>query len=363
MGLFKSDPPDPPDYKPIAEASKEAAQFAYQQSREQLEWAKEQYGLDRELADQLIGDMRERSDMQDQWAREDRERYQTTFKPLEDQIIQEAKDYDTPERRQQAAQEDMATVSGQFDLARESAQRNLEGYGIDPSSTRYAALDVGSRTQQAAAMAGAGNTAMKRVEDTGRALKADAVNLGRGFQINPLASSQAALGGNQAAIGGNLGTTASGQAGRGSPTQWAGVGQGALGTWTNALNTGYNNSLAGWNANAQAMGSGIGSALGLAGSLMMMEEGGDVAPAASTGGGVPASASPTRGIAVDDVPAQLTVGEFVIPKDVKEWKGEEFFHKLIDQSRTAKQAPKQAQAKYVNAPARKPTMVSRGIPA
>lgn len=361
MGIGKDDAPDPPDYSAIAKASEKAAKYAYQVSQDQLAWAKERYNLDRDLADDLIGDMRNRSAMQDQWAQEDRERYNTVFKPLEDQIVSDAQNYDTEERRKLAAQTDMATVSTQFDAAREAAQRNLEGYGIDPSSTRYAALDVGSRTQQAAAMAGAGNTAIKRVEDTGRALKADAVNLGRGFQINPLASSQAALGGNQAASGVNLGTTASGASTMGTGAQWAGLQQGALGNWANTLNMGYNNSLAGYKAQNDAAGSGWGSALGLAGSLLMMEEGGDVD--ATTGGPVPPGASPTRGIAVDDVPAQLTVGEFVIPKDVKEWKGEEFFHKLIEASRTAKAQPKQAQAKYVNAPPKKPTMVSRGIPA
>jgi hypothetical protein len=360
MGIGKDDAPDPPDYSAIAAASQEASKYAYQASRDQLNWARERYNLDRDLADSLIGDMRDRSAMQDQWAQEDRQRYKDTFEPLENQIIQEAKDYDTPERRQLAAQTDMATVASQSDLAREAAQRNLEGYGIDPSSTRYAALDVGSRTQQAAAMAGAGNMAMKRVEDTGRALKADAVNLGRGYQINPLASSQAATGTGQAASGINLGTTASGQAGMGTGAQWAGVGNSALGTWGNTLNTGYNNALAGYKAQNDAAGSGWGSALGLVGSLAMMKEGGDVA---TTGGPVPASASPSRGIEVDDVNARLNVGEFVIPKDVKDWKGEEFFHKLIEQSRTAKQKPKQAQAEYVNARPQKPTMVSRGIPA
>lgn len=359
MGIGKDDTPDPPDYGPIASASKEAAKYAYQMSKEQLDWAKERYNLDRELADSLVADMRERSAMQDEWARADRERYETTFAPLEDQIVEEAKTFDTPERRQLEAQRDMATTATQFDAAREAAQRNLEGYGIDPSSTRYAALDVGSRTQQAAAMAGAGNQAMRRVEDVGRALKADAANLGRGFQVNPLASSQAALGGNQATSGVNLGTTASGASTMGTGAQWAGIQQGALGQWGNTLNQGYNNALAGWNAKANAAGSGWGSALGLVGSLAMMDEGGDV----TMGGAVPPGASPTRGIAVDDVPAQLTVGEFVIPKDVKEWKGEEFFHKLIEQSRQKKQAPKQAQAKMVRAPVQKPTMISRGIPA
>jgi len=53
----------------------------------------------------------------------------------------------------------------------------------------------------------------------------------------------------------------------------------------------------------------------------------------TTGGGVPPQASPTAGQQTDDVPANLNVGEFVIPRDVAMWKGQEFFQNLIDQSR------------------------------
>lgn len=62
------------------------------------------------------------------------------------------------------------------------------------------------------------------------------------------------------------------------------------------------------------------------------------------GGAIPPSASPSGGRQVDDVHAQLPSGkqinvnarEFVIPEDVARWKGEEFFQKLIAQSRQAR---------------------------
>ncbi len=62
------------------------------------------------------------------------------------------------------------------------------------------------------------------------------------------------------------------------------------------------------------------------------------------GGPVPTSASPSHGAVTDDVRAQLPSGkqinvnarEFVIPEDVARWKGEEFFQKLIAQSRQAR---------------------------
>lgn len=51
------------------------------------------------------------------------------------------------------------------------------------------------------------------------------------------------------------------------------------------------------------------------------------------GGPVPVHASPSMGAATDDVDAKLTAGEFVMPKDVAQWKGHEHFVKSIDKAR------------------------------
>ena len=59
------------------------------------------------------------------------------------------------------------------------------------------------------------------------------------------------------------------------------------------------------------------------------EQGGGV----TTGGFVSHAMSPSNGRQVDDVPARLNQGEYVIPRDVVHFKGKEFFHKLIAQSR------------------------------
>jgi hypothetical protein len=58
-----------------------------------------------------------------------------------------------------------------------------------------------------------------------------------------------------------------------------------------------------------------------------------IGPQMQTGGDVDYDESPSGGTRVDDVPANLTAGEFVIPKDVTEWKGQEFFYKLMAQAR------------------------------
>jgi hypothetical protein len=51
------------------------------------------------------------------------------------------------------------------------------------------------------------------------------------------------------------------------------------------------------------------------------------------GGRIPMGVSPSHGQNVDDVPARLNAGEFVVPRDVAAWKGQEFFQNLIKKSR------------------------------
>ena len=81
---------------------------------------------------------------------------------------------------------------------------------------------------------------------------------------------------------------------------------------------------------------------------------------ATTGGQVPRHASPSGGRQTDDVAARLNAGEFVIPRDVAAWKGQEFFQNLINQSRKKRVgggAP--AQGKMKPALNQRPSFVSQ----
>lgn len=337
----KNEAPAPPDYSGVAAASKESAQLSYKLGSEQLAWAKEQYGKDSKITgkviDQFLADQAENSAN----AREDRARYESIFQPLEADLAKEAKDFATPERKDLEVGRAQAGVGQQFTQAREQAKSELESFGINPSSTRFAALDIGMRANEAAAKAGAGNQASEYVDAKADALRSEAINVGRGYPGQIAGAYQTALQAGSGATAGQLGTTASGASTMGTAPTYMGLGNQAVGTWGNTLNMGYQNQLSAWQANQQAS-SGWGSALGLIGGIAtsFLAEGGAV-PATPTGA-VPVSASPTRGAAIDDVPAKLTPGEFVVPQDVVSWKGEEFFQKLLAKSREDKASPDNA---------------------
>ena len=83
------------------------------------------------------------------------------------------------------------------------------------------------------------------------------------------------------------------------------------------------------------------------------------------GGQVPLRASPSLGRRTDDVNASLTPHEFVVPQDVALWKGQEFFQKLIAQSRRARMTapahgkpgtPQPGPARFVSRPMARPML-------
>ncbi len=361
----KSKAPAPPDYTELAAASEKAAEYSFQLGKEQLAWAKEQYGKDSQIINRVVDDALERSEVNDRNAAKDRKRYEEIYQPLEDRLANEALNYATPEKQEYEAGRASATVAEQFGAQRKAAAQNLEAYGVDPTSTRYAALDMGSRVAQAAAQAGASNQSRAQTEAVGRALRSEAINVGRGYPGQIAGTYGTALqSGNQAA-GTQLAGTASGASTMGTGTQWTGMGMQGLNNSANIQNMGYNNQLGAYTANQQAssgigalLGAGLGAIGNAGGFAAFFEEGGAVGADVTPGGNVPAQASPTRGKAIDDVDAKLTAGEFVVPKDVVAWKGEEFFQKVIQGSRKAKpEAP--AKPSYALAPAGQPTFASR----
>lgn len=364
----KNSAPAAPNYKELAAASLKSAEYSFQLGKDQLAWAKQQYASDKNMIDKVVNAAVNRSAINDAAAAKDRARYEQIYQPLEDQAAREAGDYATPERTNLEMGKAQATVGQNFDAARNAATANLESYGVDPTSTRFAALDANSRIQEAAAKAGAANNSRTQTEAIGRALRSEAINVGRGYPGQVAGTYGTAIQSANSGVNSALAGTASGANTMGTGTQWTGMGQNGLMNTSNIQNAGYNSQLAQYNAN-QAASSGLGTlaggvlgAAGAAGGFAPLfagfAEGGAVGENVTPGGNIPVEASASRGKAIDDVPAMLTAGEFVVPKDVMAWKGEEFFQNMIKKSREAKpQAPAKAQYKAV--PDQAPNFVSR----
>ena len=328
MGGKNSAPP-PPDYSGLIAINEKTAKFAQKLAQEQFDWAKSVYNENKGLMKDTNTSFLKSMEMGRVAAEEDRARYKALYQPMEDRLIQDARTYDTQERRDMEAGAAQANVAQQFGAARDQAASQLESFGVNPSATRYAALDLGARTAEAAAKAAAGTGALRGVEDTARKLTAGAVDVGRGYPGTIIASAEQGVNAGSAAQGGANQAFGTGAQAMGTGPQWLGGSNEALANWGNTLNNQYNNQLDMYKAN-QASSSGFGSMFGtLLGAGMKMygfEEGGVVPP----------DMSPSRGAVDDDVPAAVSVGEVIVPSDVVNWLGEKHFNKLAEKARKEK---------------------------
>lgn len=162
-------------------------------SEEQLAWAKELWAEtapERAAASARAGAV---SDAQLEGMRvatnqaQDYSNYErTTFRPLERQIVAEAQGFDSEANQSAAAGRATGDVRAAFDAQRDIAVRDATRMGFNPSDGNVMAAKATLDTGEALGVAAGANRAREQVKTVGRAMRQDAVNLGRN-----LASSQA----------------------------------------------------------------------------------------------------------------------------------------------------------------------------
>jgi hypothetical protein len=300
-------------------------------------------------------------------------RYHKYGEPLEESLYKEAASYNTPERQQYEAAKAERDVAAKMAAARATAQDRLESYGVDPSQTRSAALDLGSRVAEGAATAAAGNAARDQAAAVGRQLRSEAIQTAASGFNKGLQSTQAGTQSGVQALNPQLAVTASGAQTLGTGPQWTQIGSGAAGSWGDTQTAAYNAQMEKYKAD-QESGGGWGKLLGAGLSfashfLPGMQEGGAIPEGP---GVIPAEASPSGGAIPDDVaaqtdqgqPLQVNAGEFVVPKDVVGWLGEKGLQQIILKSRKEMQGGNgERPAQPSTGPAQIPAQSVGAIPA
>lgn len=119
-----------------------------------------------------------------EFADSERARYQKDTIPMERKFMRDAAGYDTAARRDQASSAAMSDVAQGINAQRDNARMRLEGYGVDPSQTRYQGLDQQYGIGQALGQVQAGTQARNQVEQTGYALRGQAIQVGQQSNAN-----------------------------------------------------------------------------------------------------------------------------------------------------------------------------------
>lgn len=369
--------PPGPNYDPIYGMMQ--SQIARANVREDEQWAylKNRIAKNEPIEDHVVDAAIDRMERFDKYSIADRQRYDSIFSPIEDAIAKDAMTYNSEAKREQEAGKAQADVAKKMAAAREAHLEQLERYGVDPSQTRYQALDSQARIVEASQQAAAGNQARATVEAQARQLQGMAAQIGQGIagrSLNEAGVGQA--GGAAAAQTGQSGVATAAQA-LGTPLQWFQQGANQTNAWGDLTAKQESNQIERFKAETAAeqgdKGSGFGDILGqVAGmgfkafapkmfaqgggaipyyneggtithggpGLLAYDDGGDVR--GGGGGIVPPELSPSGGAIPDDIPAmvgpgggqaQINAGEFVIPKDVSAWLGQQHLQKLILKAR------------------------------
>jgi hypothetical protein len=232
--MGKKSNPAPPDYTPVANASKEAAQIMAGLGREQLDFAREQYDRSAPLLQSIANQQIAAQNQQMQQAQDYYDYQQSTFRPLEQQIVADAANFNTEAYRQEMASKAAADAGRAFGISQQQNQRAMASMGVNPNSGRFAGMQNATGLQQAAMRANAQTAARSQAEQMGYARQLDAAGLGRG-----LAGASAAAYGGATAAGSAAGQSAqsAGQNYMGNMALGASTIQGGLNTQMQGLSS------------------------------------------------------------------------------------------------------------------------------
>lgn len=339
-------------YDPSAYVSAvtQRANEQYGRSGDVYQWAKDQTNKNVGISDQVVQAAQKNAGVFDKAANAGVSRYEQMYSPAMKQQLDFARNYASPEQMALARGRAISGVGQAYDAQAKASADNLKSFGINPAAVA-ARLDSTLRTQRAAAEAGAGEQSDINRELTGQQLLAGAITTGQNDAgVTSAFGGQGANNRNQAVQTG-LSTTQSGANAMGNPTAWAGLGNQELGQWAQAEQA-QGQMLAqadqANNASDSGIGSLIGAGLGIAAKFLPLAFSGGVVPSFEGGGEVTSGVTPTAiqtgdtvppntsvpGIPGEDkVPALVSEGEGIVPKDVMTWRGEQWFQKEIIKAR------------------------------
>lgn len=252
MGKGGSSPPAPDPQ--IGQAALMNAKLGEQW----LSFAKDTYAVSNErqkpidaLAQKVTQNQYDAAVEQQAWARQAHDRYVNKFQPLQDQFVEEAQNFDSPERQTAAAASAKADVISNATQQRGATNRMLTATGVSPNSGRFAGINRAADLGTAVTAAGAETNARKTIEQQGIALRGDAINIGNGL---PAQASQAVrLGLNAGTGAASVTNAANGQFLAAVPMVSQGY-QGAMAGYSNQaniLNDQYKTQMSGWQAEQQ----------------------------------------------------------------------------------------------------------------
>jgi hypothetical protein len=170
-----------PDYSAMAAATERGIATAERLGNRQMDFAQRQYEEMKPLAERVAASQ---ISAQDELMRQGRDYYdyqKATFRPLEEGLVRQAREYNTEGNRAQLAAQASADAANAFQSAQGVSGREMARRGINPSSGAGLMLRNQNALGLASMTAGAATNARRQAEQTGFARSMDVTGLGRGL--------------------------------------------------------------------------------------------------------------------------------------------------------------------------------------
>lgn len=283
---FCSSDPPPPDPL-IGQAAMSNADLAKEMAgvaKDQLAWEKDRAARQDPLVEKIVNQQIQSGQDNADRATEQWNIYKSMFQPVESKMVDDAMNFDSPDRQNMLAGQAAADVTQGYTGALDQNQRAMERMGVNPNSGKFAAINNETNLAQAKDTAGAMNSARNNAITQGMALRQGAAQFGRNMPNTGLAADSLALNAGSSAVGNLNAGNAAHAAGLNSAAQWfsgaqAGnnsAGQLGLGQYQGQLNAWQGQQ----NATANML-SGIGSLVGTLGGASILKGGAGGAGAAA----------------------------------------------------------------------------------
>lgn len=226
-----------------------------------------------DLSNQVSQQALDTSKQEAGWATEDRNRYENTTIPLQDQYISKAQNWDTASAEDTAADKAGAAVIAQGNQATNAQQRQMSAMGVNPSSGRFTGITRASDLATGLAAAGAETAARNETKNEGMAYLGQAANMASGLATQALNSGNSSASTGTTALNNNLAASQAYLAGTGLMTSGASSAMQGYNGEVSGLNTLYGDQANAWAQKEQAsndMISNIGSMVGAVGGIASM---------------------------------------------------------------------------------------------
>lgn len=159
-----------PDYAPMAAISKE-----------QLDFAKQQYGDILPLAQKIANQQMAAQQQQMNQAQDYYNYQQQTFRPVEQGLVKQAQQFNTEAYRNQLANQAAAASAQAFNATANAAGRQMASMGVNPASGKFMGTISQANLGLVAQRANAMTNARQQAEQLGWARQMDVTGLGRGL--------------------------------------------------------------------------------------------------------------------------------------------------------------------------------------